>query len=102
MQALQQVVGDSILNRQLQQQIGREGFSVNQLDVSFSRQGVFSSESGAFSVDISEMTEVGKPTNETSKQLSVWLWGTLLLCSMLHRSASCLAATRKALHAILS
>lgn len=61
MQALQQVVGDSILNRQLQQQIGQEGFSVNQLDVSFNRQGVFSSDSGAFSVDISEMTEVSKP-----------------------------------------
>jgi len=47
-------VGDSILSRQLQQEIGKQGFSVSQLDASFDKQGVFSSRSGAFSVEIAE------------------------------------------------
>lgn len=55
MQALQQVVGDSILGRQLQQEIAKQGFAVRQLDASFDRQGVFSSGSGAFSVEIAEV-----------------------------------------------
>ena len=55
MQALQQVVGDSILGRQLQQEIAKQGFTIRQLDASFDRQGVFSSRSGAFSVEVAEV-----------------------------------------------
>ena len=55
MQAMQQVVGDSILGRQLQQEIAKQGFTIRQLDASFDRQGVFSSRSGAFSVEIAEV-----------------------------------------------
>ena len=58
-QALQKAIGDSILNRQLQQQVAEEGFIVSQLDAPFERQGVFSSDHGTFLVDIADTTEVG-------------------------------------------
>ncbi|KAA6417260.1 MAG: hypothetical protein FRX49_12787 [Trebouxia sp. A1-2] len=54
-EALQRVIGDSILSRHFQQQIAKQGFTVNQLDASFDRQGVFSSRGGAFSVEMAEV-----------------------------------------------
>ena len=56
--ALQKVIANTILDRQLQQHLGREGFSISQLDASFDRQAIYSSSSGAFSVDVSEVFEV--------------------------------------------
>ena len=52
---MQRVIGDSILSRRFQQQIAKQGFTVNQLDASFDRQGVFSSHGGAFSVEMAEI-----------------------------------------------
>ena len=58
MKALQKVVANTILDRQLQQHLGREGFTISQLDASFDRLAIYSSNDGAFSVDVSEVFEV--------------------------------------------
>ena len=65
-QALQRVIGDSILSRHFQQQIAKQGFTVNQLDASFDRQGVFSSRGGAFSVEMAEIQVHVAPSDSTS------------------------------------
>ena len=68
--ALQKVIANTILDRQLQQHLGREGFTVTQLDASFDRQAIFSSNNGAFSVDVSEVFEVSNQRVYASMLLS--------------------------------
>lgn len=61
--ALQKVIANTLLDHQLQQQLGREGFTISQLDASFDRQAIYSSSNGAFSVDVSEVFEVRNKTH---------------------------------------
>lgn len=67
MKALQKVIANTILDRQLQQHLGSKGFIISQLDASFDRQGFYSSNTGTFSVDVSEVFEV---SNKFPAQMS--------------------------------
>ena len=53
-QELQSTIGESILSRALPQEIMKQGYLVSQLDASFEKQGIFSSRTGAFSVELAE------------------------------------------------
>lgn len=63
--ALQWVIVNTILEHRLQQHIGRQGFIVRQLDASFDRLGVYSSNNGGFSVAVSEIDQVSIPMDTT-------------------------------------
>ena len=72
MKALQKVIANTILDRQLQQHLGSKGFIIKQLDASFDRQGFYSSNTGSFSVDVSEVFEVSNQTHSDEQVVIMW------------------------------
>ena len=57
-QALQAAVGDSIADRQLQQELDRQGYNMAQLDAMFADEGVFSTETEVVSAETADPVQV--------------------------------------------
>lgn len=58
MQALQIVIGESIADRQLQQELDRMGYAMVQLDAMFTDEGVFSTETEVVSAETAHPVQV--------------------------------------------
>lgn len=57
-QALQAAIGDSIADRQLQQELDRQGYNMVQLDAMFADEGVFSTETEVVSAETADPVQV--------------------------------------------
>ena len=58
LQALQAAIGESIADRQLQQELDRQGYSMVQLDAMFADEGVFSTETEVVSAETADPVQV--------------------------------------------